>query len=86
MSNYERYQELCEKYRVTRREPQLVGKTLDDFDVVVHHVGTGYAHVKYAVLKNTVRLSTEDLAIICDEGNLPFGYRTQGGIIIVHTD
>lgn len=48
--------------------------------------GHGYAHKKYKVLSNPAGLNDEELALIADNGNLPFGYRTQDGLIIVHTD
>lgn len=80
--NYKRYSEICEEYKVYRGRPE----NIEDYDVVVESVGVGYAHTKYRVLKNAPGLSTRDLAIICDEGNLCFGYRTEGGLICVHTD
>jgi len=49
-------------------------------------VSTGYAHKKYVVLENPEGLSRDDLALICDKGNLCFGYRNEGGLIVVHTD
>lgn len=61
-------------------------KALAKFDVVVERAGVGYAHTKYRVVKNGPNLSTQDLAIICDQGNLCFGYRTEGSIICVYTD
>lgn len=48
--------------------------------------GHGYAHVKYRILSNPNNLSTSELALFCDNGNLCFGYRTSGNTIIVHTD
>ena len=52
----------------------------------VECVGTGYAHKKYKVVENPENLSIAELALICDRGNLCFGYRQQGGLIIIHTD
>lgn len=59
---------------------------LEEYDVVVDYVRSGYAHQKYRVVKNKPGLSTRDLAIICDKGNLCFGYRTENGYICVYTD
>lgn len=71
-------------------EPEMAQKIRDVrlkvWDVVVECIGTGYAHKKYRIVKNGPGLSTEDLAIICDQGNLCFGYRTEGNIICIHTD
>lgn len=101
MRNWERYEELKSTYKIKRGLHGLVPaelelgtaefdeamkRTLEEYDVVVTMVGVGYAHHKYRVLVNKPQLSTKDLAIICDEGNLPFGYRVQGGLIYVHTD
>lgn len=89
---YSRYKELREQYAVTHMpsSSELGDCTPEQFmgpwDVVVQRVGSGYAHVKYRVLKNTPNLSTRDLAVICDSGNLCFGYRTEGSIICVYTD
>ncbi len=50
-------------------------------------VGSGYAHAKYIVTEITdVKLTTAQKALIADEGNLCFGYRTDGNYIIIHTD
>jgi hypothetical protein len=48
--------------------------------------GHGYAHTKYRILSNPHKLSTLELALICDGGNLCFGYRMEGGLIVIHTD
>lgn len=52
----------------------------------VSFVKTGYAHKVYVVVDNPENLSTKELALICDSGNLCFGYRTKGEQIIIHTD
>ena len=65
------------------------------YDQIKHYIGngvdvkwvsTGYAYTKYAILNNEPGLSDEDLAIICDKGNLPFGFRREGNMIFVYTD
>jgi len=53
---------------------------------VVKCVGHGYAHTKYEVIENKHNLSTKELALICDRGNLCFGYRKEGNLIIISTD
>jgi len=52
----------------------------------VECVGAGYAHTKYRVLENPESLSTYDLALICAKGNLCFGYRVEGDLIVIHED
>lgn len=46
----------------------------------------GYAHHRYRVVSNPHNLTTDQLALIADKGNLCFGYRTEGDKILVHTD
>ena len=41
---------------------------------------------EYEVVSNPHNLSTEELALICDSGNLCFGYRTKGDLIVIYTD
>ena len=48
--------------------------------------GNGYGHTKYKILSNPYKFSTLQLAFICDSGNLCFGYRTEGSLIVIHTD
>ena len=54
--------------------------------VCYKRIETGYANVKYEILSNPFNLSTEQLALICDEGNLCFGYRREGKYIVIYTD
>lgn len=46
--------------------------------------GTGYN--EYTVINNPKGLSEDELALICDSGNVPFGYRASGNIIRIYTD
>lgn len=100
-THYERYKELNEKYNIAhgtfnmvprdfegtlRERKELIEDVMLAYDVVVDYAGAGYAHQKYRVLRNTPNLSAKDLAIICDKGNLCFGYRAEGSIICVYTD
>lgn len=50
------------------------------------HVGSGYAHSKYKVLSNPFKFSLQEQALICDDGNLCFGYRIESGLIVIYTD
>lgn len=86
-TNYDRYKELQEQYNIRFISGAASEEiNLDDYDVVIKYVGVGYAHAKYQVIKNGPNLLIQDLAILCDKGNLCFGYRTQGSTIIIHTD
>lgn len=53
---------------------------------IVKFVGSGYAHSKYKIVSNPDNLNITELALICDSGNLCFGYRTRGDLIIIYTD
>ena len=78
---------LEDRRRMTANEIKVAkDKLMENYDVVIEPAGHGYAHTKYRVLKNKPRLSSLDLAVICDSGNLCFGYRTEGSIICVYTD
>ena len=84
---YDRYNELKEQYKIARSARGMTSEEFNKYDVVIECIGTGYANKKYRVLHNGPGLSTQDLAIICDCGNLCFGYRTEGANIIrVYTD
>jgi hypothetical protein len=78
-------EELAEDMSLVEKE-MAKHEAMQQYDVVIEHAGYGYAHKRYKVLRNTPRLNTEDLAIICDRGNLCFGYRVEGSIICVYTD
>lgn len=65
---------------------QYLKNAIEQYDVVVERCGTSYGCAKYKVLRNAPNLSTKELAIICDDGNLCFGYRTEGNYIVVYTD
>lgn len=80
MNYYDRYKELRELYSISW-DPEDTNA-----DIIVQNIGTGYAHKKYRVLKNRPGLDSKDLAIICDRGNLCFGYRDEAGIICIYTD
>jgi hypothetical protein len=64
----------------------MLNEAIKQYDVVVERCGSVYAGAKYKVLRNEPKLSNRDLAIICDDGSLCFGYRTEGGYIVVYTD
>lgn len=86
---FKEYEDLKNKYNIAHSVAQIkaAGKTEDDYDVIVQGIGSGYAHKKYRAIKNKPGLSTQQLAIICDRGNLCFGYRVEsGGVICVYID
>jgi hypothetical protein len=87
------FKELNEKYKIaygltTWNQDKKCREVInqDDYDVIVEHTRTGYAHSAYRVIKNTPKLSSLELALICDTGNLCFGYSIRGNEICIHTD
>ena len=83
---FDRYKELQAKYKIKHSTYDLTPGARQEDDVIEECRGYGYAHTKYRVVKNGPGLSTQDLAIICDRGNLCFGHRTEGSIICVYID
>lgn len=80
--NYEIYNDLINKYKICRHDSKInlidgVDVNFDDYDVVIGRKAC-YHHGEYKVLKNTPKLSIDELALICDGGNLCFGYRYEG--------
>ena len=75
------YNELCEKYKISRYPVDNV----DDYDIVLSRTA-GYNHSTYEVIKNTTNLTQSELALICDDGNLCFGYTMEGSRFYVFED
>jgi hypothetical protein len=84
MKSYAELQKECIWLPYNADEKAFIEENKDK--AIVDHAGTGYAHKKYRVVHNPNKLSTNELALFCDRGNLCFGYRCQGGLILVHTD
>ncbi len=88
--NREIYNELKQKYKVYRNDLKHClhdGEDCDfaDFDVVIGRK-PGYHHSVYYIHKNAPELSTAELALLCDQGNLCFGYMMEAGHIRVSED
>ncbi|MEG0681339.1 MAG: hypothetical protein RR581_06890 [Eubacterium sp.] len=88
--NYLIYQELMSKYRVYRNDlkPIIVDKEdcdFENYDVVIGRK-PGYHHSVYTIYKNSPKLSISKLALLCDGGNLCFGYSMKGEKIYVFED
>ena len=82
--NMDIYKELCEKYKICKYPYKYNEETrsiqeinMDDYDIVLKRTA-GYNHSTYAVLKNNTDLSGDEMALICDNGNLCFGYTMEG--------
>lgn len=94
--HYDRYKELCEKYKIAdtnkiwdseiKRFRPFTDEELAQFDVIVTHVKSHYGRNEYEIIKNEPKLSSKDLAIICDKGNLAFGYTGDQNRLSVYID
>ena len=85
--NYEIYKELTNKYKITllgqsNEEKNILNKN----DIVIQFIVVDYACNVFKVIKNEPNLTMDELALICDNGNLCFGYRYNGNVIRVYTD
>ena len=75
-ATYDRLREVC-----TRGEAPCGGRT------VVKRLSPAYGRARYIVVCNPRRLDMDHIALFCDCGNLPFGYRvTNGSVIEIYTD
>ena len=88
--NHQIYNELKEKYRVYRNgaKKELVDGVDCDFseyDVVIGREPK-YHHALYRIHKNAPELTTLELALLCDGGNLCFGHSMHGTQIYVFED
>ena len=68
--NAQIYRELCDKYKISRSSYNC---NFDDYDLVFYRE-PGYNHAEYHIEKNTTDLTNDEIALICDGGNLCFGY------------
>lgn len=75
------YNELCEKYKISYYSVD----NIDDYDIVLRRT-PGYNHSTYKLLKNNTNLTQDELALICDKGNLCFGYMMQGSNFYIFED
>ena len=82
--NMEIYKELCIKYKICRfpykwnKETACMEEVnIEGYDIVLERTA-GYSHSTYTVLKNNTDLSDDEMALICDNGNLCFGYTMKG--------
>lgn len=88
--NQELYAELAPKVKMCYVNPKtrLLDCTSDDMEkyCCITSDGHGYANVRYRVLSNPHKLSDAELALVCDRGNLCFGYRMDGDVVVVYID
>lgn len=71
--NREIYNELISNYKVYRSDiRQTPEVNTEEYDVIIGRKA-GYLHSEYSIIKNGPDLSTNELLLLCDQGNLCFG-------------
>lgn len=87
-SNRKALDELNKKHKILSYSEfqKLLDKEKDSIEVVFGRSGSGYASTIYTIYKNEPQLTTLELALICDNGNLCFGYSLRGSDIAIYTD
>lgn len=79
--NCEIFQELKEKYQILKTNKNqltpVVQSDWEKYDVVIKRY-PDYNSSIYKILKNAPNLKVDELALICDNGNLCFGYKYLG--------
>jgi hypothetical protein len=88
--NRELYAELEHKIKRCYVNPRtrLLDCTSEDMEKYCCFIseGHGYANIRYRILSNPYNLSNDELALVCDGGNLCFGYRMDGDVVVVYID
>jgi len=85
ISNREYYEGIKDKAVIIYDKGQNT-EELSKTKTVILRCRDGYAHSDYLVLSNMWELEEFELALICDGGNLCFGYRASGNMISVYND
>lgn len=79
--NKEIYDEISQKWRISTGHY----KDENEFDLIVART-PGYNHSTYRIIKNTTDLKRDEIALVCDGGNLCFGYTMEGSQFYVFED
>ena len=80
--NTEIYEDLKEKYKINK----YASENIEEYDIAFEFNGFGYANKSFKILSNKAGLSSDELALIADDGNLCFGYKRTGNIIKIYID
>ena len=88
--NMEIYKELKPKIKMCyidyrTKIVQCTNEDMEKYCCIVPD-GHGYGNQQYKVLSNPHNLSNDELALVCDGGNLCFGYRGGYTSFIIYTD
>lgn len=87
--NREIYKELCKKYKIKKisdiAHEQPTDEELNENDIVYSRKAC-YLHGEYRIYKCPDEISFNELALICDKGNLCFGSSGNKNFLRVNED
>lgn len=86
--NRETFEEIMKRWRVKRYDDfsgQRDTINHDDYDLIIERTA-GYNHATYQIFKNETDLTQDEIALVCDGGNLCFGYTMKGEMYYVFED
>lgn len=83
--NYQIYKEDLEPKARQIRDHEPTEEDLQKY-TCYKLVDMGFGQNKYKILSNPHNFSDLELALICDQGNLCFGYKREGSYIVIHTN
>lgn len=88
--NQKIYKELRDKVKIGYRDSKIKGMNISKDDLQNYcclvPCGRGYGNVQYQIISNPHNLTNDEIALVADSGNLCFGYRMEGSMIIIYTD
>ena len=87
--NYEIYEELKRKYKILKVsdiDHKIPTKEELEQNDIVYSRKACYAHGEYRIYKCPDEVTLNELALICDGGNLCFGYRGDKKFLSVSED
>ncbi len=79
------YQELKKKYKIAWKNNKNK-QELNDSDIIIGLSKVGYGHNVYDVYKKPSNITDDEIALICDDGNLCFGYMKENDGYHIFTD
>jgi hypothetical protein len=81
--NRESFIRLKDKYNILKYSEE---RNNEEYDIILRFCGPEYHSFSYIVEKNGPSLTDHELALICDNGNLCFGYTVEDRRIVIFTD
>lgn len=79
--NHKIYEDLNKKYKISYNSKD----NQDEFDLIISRT-PAHHHSLHRIIKNSTSLSRDELALVCDRGNLCFGYTMEGQQFYIFED